>query len=576
MNAKIIIAVTVALLAVVGFVTVSDSEDVSATTDAEISAAFVNGGSLTLTSNVTINGGTVQNDLQLDLNGYTITTTGQIVVNADLTIMDSRGDGEIESGIATHMIAVNNPGSLTIESGTFSLFNTTVNTSIVYAQYADVTVNGGSFIRHGNDEGTSAGSYCIRVYYADLYIENATIISNNNGVSVSGHISYDSKTQIATGSEAHAVIRDSHITAEYYGVAIFGYKGSNDTVTVDLYDNTIDAGVGISSNASSGKYAGFTINVHSGMFTGDNGIYGPGDGLYNIEGGTIDVTGTAIRAVSGVYNISGDVEIRSSASQDHQGISGTYPGPTHAAVVVGKVGTSYPGSIELNIDGGFISNTGGGDAFVVYDDYLGSENYSTVSYEINANGGMINGDIQMLTTESNTPSSKSISFTLNGSEVQGNIIQYEGNNATITLKSGYISGDVPGDVEVPTVYTVYLDYLGASIQYFGDRFTLPSNYPADRDDYIFLGLSLDYNSTTAQYQPGDVVTGVFGDLVVYAVWEYTGVPPWIYDDDDDYVPIPPVVYDDSGNDDTVTIVACAAAAVVAALIAAYLIIDRKH
>lgn len=576
MNAKIIIAVTVALLAVVGFVTVSDSEDVSATTDTDISAAFEDGGSLTLTSNVTINGGTVQNDLQLDLNGYIITTTDKIVVNANLTIKDSGEYGMIYSTISSDMISVTSPGSLTIESGTFYLDNEAWYTNTIYAEYADVTVNGGTIIREGIDEGTDAGSSCIKIRYSDLVIEDAVLVSNNNGVTATGFTSYDEETKIATGEEAHAVIRDSQITAKYYGVAIFGYKGANDTVTVDLYDNIVEAGVGISSNASSGKYAGFTINVYSGTFTGENGIYGPGDGLYNITGGTFDVTGTAIRAVSGVYNISGDVEIRSSASLNHQGISGTYPGPTHAAIVVGKVSTGYPGNIVINIDGGFISNTGGGDAIIVYDDHLSSDNYSSVSYEINANGGMINGDIQLLTTQSKDPESDSISFTLNGSEIQGNIIQDDGNDVTITLKSGYISGDVPDDVEVPTVYTVYLDYLGASIQYFGDRFTLPSNYPADRDDYIFLGLSLDYNSTTAQYQPGDVVTGVSGDLVVYAVWEYTGVPPWIYDDDDDYVPIPPIHTVDEGDDDTVTIVACAAAAVVAAIMAVFLIVERKR
>ena len=158
MNTKIIIAVTVAMLTVVGFVTVSDSEDVSATTDAEISAAFVNGGSLTLTSNVTINGGTVQNDLQLDLNGYIITTTDKIVVNANLTIKDSGEYGMICSTISSDMISVTSPGSLTIESGTFYLDNEARYTNTIYAEYADVTVNGGTIIREGTDEGTDAGS----------------------------------------------------------------------------------------------------------------------------------------------------------------------------------------------------------------------------------------------------------------------------------------------------------------------------------------------------------------------------------------------------------------------------------
>lgn len=583
-------AALVAAIAILGVVAVlqtgGGADEVSAANASsvdDIQDVFENGGNYTLTSNVDITGGTVSADLNLDLNGFILTTTGVITISsgAELSILDSSNSGGLlySNTSENNLINVEAGGSLVLNSGTINLESTSMGKYTINS-YGSVDINGGTITRSGVIE-PDGGAYAIRAVSGTVTVDNANIDSGDNGIGVGPYWPNDKE-----GNYTAVAVSDSHIDAVTYGIAVFGIgiMQDNGSVTLTLDNVVVNSdGTCISSNASSGDHAGFTIDVNGGVYSGKFGIYAPGYGIYNVDGAHITATIAGIQIAAGVLNINDNTVIETNGVNNGiynslaPGGSGT--GDIRGAIVVGKHGGGYVGDIDVNINGGTLIAPEGGDAIVILDNSTGIDLLESYHTNVDATGGEIIGDVVFTTATGNSNQDKDagmIDFNLDGSSVDGDIIKSNNFQGDAVITSGTVTGDVTEDVKVPSsTGSVYFYDLGITTTYY-DSFVLPSEPSRSIEGYTFLGYSLSPDSTTIDYLPGATVSGLIGNVTVYEVWENDNPFVPFPDDDDDYVPIPPVVYEDSGDDDTVTIVACAAAAVVAAILAVFLIVERKH
>lgn len=578
----------IAILGVVAVLQTGEGADevsaVDASSAADIQEAFRSGGNFTLTSNVNITGGTVSADLSLDLNGYTLTTTAVITISSgfELSIFDSSNSrGKLYSNTSdNHLINVEADGSLVLNSGTIDLESPNMGNNTINSR-GSVDINGGTIMRSGVTE-PDGGAYAIRAVSGTVTVDNASIDSGDNGIGVGPYQPADK-----VGNSTVVTVSNSYIIAVSYGIAVFGVgdMGDNGSVTLTLDNVVVNSDeTCISSNASSGGHAGFTIDVNGGVYTGKFGIYAPGYGIYNVDGAHITATVAGIQIAAGVLNINDDTVIETKGVNNGiynslaPGGSGT--GDIRGAIVVGKHGGGYVGDIDVNINGGTLIAPEGGDAIVILDNSTGIDLLADYHTSVDATGGEIVGNIVFTTaigdSSSRNKADDKIDFNLNGASVDGDITRSDEFRGNAAITSGTVTGDVTGDVDAPSsTGSVYFYDLGITTTYY-DSFVLPSEPSRSIEGYTFLGYSLSPDSTTIDYLPGATVFGLTGDVIVYEVWENDNPYVPFPDDDDDYVPIPPVVYDDSGDDDTVTIVACAAAAVVAAILAVFLIVERKH
>ena len=583
-------AALVAAIAILGVVAVlqtgGGADEVSAANASsvdDIQDAFENGGNYALTSNVDITGGTVSADLNLDLNGFILTTIGVITISsgAELSILDSSNSGGMlfSNASENNLINVEARGSLVLNSGTINLESPNMGNNTINSR-GSVDINGGTIMRSGVTE-PDGGAYAIRAVSGTVTVDNANIDSGDNGIGVGP---YQPEDKVSNSTVV--TVSNSYIIAVSYGIAVFGVGDMEDNGSVTLtLDNVVvnSDETCISSNASSGDHAGFTIDVNGGVYTGKFGIYAPGYGIYNVDGAHITATVAGIQIAAGVLNINDDTVIETKGVNDGiynslaPGGSGT--GDINGAIVVGKHGGGF-GDIDVNINGGTLIAPEGGDAIVILDNSTGIDLLADYHTSVDATGGEIVGNIVFTTaigdSSSRNKADDKIDFNLNGASVDGDITRSDEFRGNAAITSGTVTGDVTGDVDAPSsTGSVYFYDLGITTTYY-DSFVLPSEPSRSIEGYTFLGYSLSPDSTTIDYLPGATVFGLTGDVIVYEVWENDNPYVPFPDDDDDYVPIPPVVYDDSGDDDTVTIVACAAAAVVAAILAVFLIVERKH
>ena len=585
---KTTMAALVAAVAILGVVAVLQTgggvDEVDATTPDDIQAAFQNGGSYVLTSNVEINGGTVSSDLVLNLNGYILTTTDVITISsgAELSILDSSNSrGKLYSNTSdNHLINVEADGSLVLNSGTIDLESPSMGNNTINSR-GSVVVDGGTITRSGVTD-PDGGAYAIRAVSGTIIVDDADVVSEDNGIGVGPYQDADK-----VSNSTVVTVSNSYIVAVSYGIAVFGVGDMEDNGSVTLtLDNVVvnSDETCISSNASSGDHAGFTIDVNGGAYTGKFGIYAPGYGIYNVDGAHITATVAGIQIAAGVLNINDNTVIKTKGVNDgiynSLALGGSGTGDIRGAIVVGKHGGGYVGDIDVNINGGTLIAPEGGDAIVILDNSTGIDLLEDYHTSVDAPGGEIVGNIMFTTATGDSSSSNKaddkIDFNLNGASVDGDITRSDDFKGDAVITSGTVTGDVTGDVDAPSsTGSVYYYDLGITTTYYCS-FVLPSEPSRSIDGFTFLGYSLSPDSTTIDYLPGATVSGLTGDVTVYEVWENDNPLVPFPDDDDDYVPIPPVVYDDSGDDDTVTIVACAAAAVVAAILAVFLIVERKH
>ena len=301
-------------------------------------------GDTTLSSPVNINQNTI-----IDLAGKDLKYSGtegtafiNIASGCSLTIRDSQGDGVVQvDNQKISCIEVSAGASFTLENGKLENLNGASEASEVITNYGTTNIKGGTV--HGV---TGIFMFDPNKYDKDSGLSNQVAVCNVTGGTIDGLecTSYQGDP-VAPGK------------GWSWGIAIYGpgvaEDGSvdNTKTILNISGGTIKASQGIGTNASSGQYAGNTINITGGTINGvgngGTGMYLPAIGVTNISGGTI--TGDqAIRICAGDLNITGGT-IEGTALSDGADLIAGGSGGTTGAIVVGKANSGYVGNIDVNI-----------------------------------------------------------------------------------------------------------------------------------------------------------------------------------------------------------------------------------
>ena len=370
----------------------------------ELPAADENG-VITLKKDVTLGTDRVDIDTSvstIDLNGHTL--TAQISVNGNLTIKDGskNGKGKVTS-TGNPTVLVNTTGNLTLDSGTIETTGTTGDGAIYNT--GSITIN----------SGTVRGVYGIR-----------------SGAQLNGNL-LDNKVSLT--------INGGTVHGDDYGIYLFG-RGitggnvntvNNSQVSLTITGGRVECGEGkaaIGTNASNGKYAGYTFKMTGGEVDGSKtgtGLYLPAIGVNNIFGGTI--TGAqAIRIAAGELNITGGKII--STGQNTGDIIAGGTGGASGALVIGKAGTGYVGNLIVNVSGNAtLKNETQGNyptAVFVTDKTMNHVSYDDVVIEVNIEDIEITGDILR------------VSDLTNGEEKE----HAKGSTTSLNISNVTVTGDV--------------------------------------------------------------------------------------------------------------------------------------
>lgn len=435
-------------------------------------AAFADGGGLptpnddgviVLTENTTLSSPvSIKKDTIIDLAGNDLKYSGtegtafiNIASGCSLTIRDSQGDGVVQvNDQDISCIEVSAGASFTLENGKLENLNGASEASEVITNYGTTNIKGGTV--HGV---TGIFMFDPNKYDKDSGLSNQVAVCNVTGGMIDGLecTSYQEKP-VAQGE------------GWSWGIAIYGpgvaEDGSvdNTKTILNISGGIINASQGIGTNASSGRYAGNTINITGGTINGvgngGTGMYLPAIGVTNISGGT--VTGDqAIRICAGDLNITGGTIRGTALSNDSDLIAGGSGGTT-GAIVVGKANSGYVGNIDVNISGGArVINTAenpDGDnvapAIVVSDKNMSNNSmgYDDLAINVNINAA-VEGDvvkISNLTPGTTTQDGGNTNLNLDGSTVTGNVINRSGSNMSVenTNVTGNVSNSSSGSILV--------------------------------------------------------------------------------------------------------------------------------
>ena len=395
-------------------------------------------GVITLTEDVTL--GTDRVDIAtsvstIDLNGHTLTAL--ISVSGNLTIKDGseNRNGKVTS-TGNPTVLVNTTGNLTLDSGTIETTGKKTSTSAPGAIYntGSITIN----------YGTVTGVYGIR-----------------SGAQLNGELLNDKVSLTINGGTVHG---------DDYGIYTFG-RGiteggvttvDNSQVSLTITGGRVECGEGkaaIGTNASSGKYAGYTFEMTGGEVDGSDtgtGLYLPAIGVNNISGGTI--TGAqAIRIAAGELNITGG-QIISTGNNTEDIIAGGTGGAS-GSLVIGKAGTGYVGNLFVNVSGGakLVNETEGGNPTAVFvtDKTMNDPSYDNVVIEVNIEDIEITGDILRvsdLTNDGEKEKAKGSTTSLNISNVTVNgDVENQSTNGNMLIDDSKVTGEVSNDKENATI-----------------------------------------------------------------------------------------------------------------------------
>ena len=398
-------------------------------------------GVITLTEDVELSSSyEVTGSLTLDLNGFTISNSGELVSNADAL---------------AYLFRIDEGASLTLRDsssggvGSLSVDN------------ARGILNNGTFIMEsGKIEATSSNAV----------VENVTD-NSKWGYCVVNAVTEDS---FANNKEVVCEIRGGTLESDAYGMYIqgagvpgtglnaSGTETRNDLMLVTISgDAEITASMAIGTNASSGQFAGFTLDIEGGAIHGrdnvnsetDDGcaLYLPAVGITNISGGTIS-GGQAIRICAGELNITSGEIVGTTEGDDSDLIAGG-SGGTQGAIVVGKASGGYVGNIDINISGdAVVTNTAKGEgtkpAIVVSDKNMSdnSMGYDDLAITVTVDGtegAEISGDVvkvSNLTTGANTQDGGNTSLTISNTTVDGNVTNQS--KTGLTIRDTNITGNV--------------------------------------------------------------------------------------------------------------------------------------
>lgn len=392
----------------------------------------------------------------LDLNGHTLSMDGSQLKKAGVLINVVAGsvivndtsknkNGQIlanetytgEAGKTAYTlrcVQVCGGAEFTLRDGTLENTNKDFNATQTISNYGTVNIEGGTV------KGVTGIFNFAPVLGNPISWSGKRAVCNISGGEILG-----------TPAESYQGEPEDGYVGASYGVALYGpgYTTSgvdNDAVILNMDGGVIRAMQGIGTNASSGKYAGFTINMTNGLIDGTEkgtGMYLPAMGVTNISGG--EVTGAqGIRICAGELNMTGGT-LTGTALSDNSDLVAGGSGGTNGALVAGKASNGYVGNIDISISGdAVIRNTASGSGvqptIVVSDKNMAS----TASQDIKNKDGTSVGSF--------TYGSTSISVSVDGAEIDGDVVKisnltqntttFDGGSTTLQLNNAAVSGDV--------------------------------------------------------------------------------------------------------------------------------------
>ena len=418
----------------------------------------------------------------LDLNGYTLSPASgyssnyliKVSEGGDLTLTDTGTTGKITTNNATNIRGISNNGTFTMDSGTIEVYSYAIENVVTNESYAD----------------------------------DQPVICNIRGGELSASYAW---------------------TVLFMGAGMAGQSGSinqgeagsvrNDLMVVNISgDAKITGDQAITTNASNGIYAGFTLNISgdaeiSGGSNTDNcGIYLPAVGVTNISGGTISGD-QGIRICAGELNITGGT-IEGTGTSNNEDLIAGGSGGTLGAIVVGKASGGYVGDVVVNIDeGAIVENTaeGEGAAIVVSDKHMDdtSMGYDELSIIVNVNGARIDGNVVKVSNVSpgNTADGGNTTLTIQDATVTGNVTNQSQTGLIIrdTTVSGTVSNTSKGSTAVLGESTIGdSSSTGDGTLYVEGDASAETTYYAinERTSKVYTGL----NTAISEADDGDTIT----------------------------------------------------------------------
>ena len=377
----------------------------------------------------------VTGNVTLDLAGHTLQPaenySGKHMIRVseggNLTLTDSGKTGKITTNNTNGIRGISNNGTFTMTSGAIEVYSYAIENIVTQKSYDSkqpviCNINGGEL----------SASYAWTVLFMGAGMAGKSTTSNGQTIN-----------SIHTGTEGSV---------------------RNDLMQVNISGNAkITGDQALTTNASSGVYAGFMLNISGnaeisgGENTQNCGIYLPAVGETNISGGHI-VADQAIRIAAGKLNITGGI-IDSTAASNKEDLVAGASGGTMGALVIGKAGGGYVGDILVNIgEKATIRNVAEGDdpkaAIVVSDKYMSdtSKGYDDFSIEVNVNGATVDGNVVKVSNVDPglTSDGGDTTLTLNNAAIEGDVINQtaEGN---LEITGGTVTGDVTNSSRGETV-----------------------------------------------------------------------------------------------------------------------------
>lgn len=419
-------------------------------TEAELKETVKNGGYLQMSDDFEINDTLViENDVNLDLNGKTLTCSSEkigIQVKSGSTLIeDSADNGKITtSNMSTILVKVSAGAEFTLNSGTLENTNGDFSDENVILNYGTLNIDGGVI------KGVSCIHANASQYETTAPTEEKSIVNITNGQL----IGTPCKTDIQ---------HENKYTDIAYGLTWFGlgmgengiYNKEpdpiNDAVVINISGGKISGGQALGTNASSGKYAGFTLNISDDaeiVSSNDCAAYLPGYGITNISGGKLSGP-QGIRIAAGELNITGGT-IEGTSLTDGNDLQSGGSGGTLGAIVVGKASGGYLGNIDVNISNGAViqnTATNGTDdarpaAIVVSDKNMANSEYKNSSINVTTEDIKITGDIIKISnlTSTTTSDGGETVLDINNTTVTGSVINQS--KSDLNMTSSTVTGDM--------------------------------------------------------------------------------------------------------------------------------------
>ena len=361
-------------------------------------------------------------NIRLDLNGHTISpatgfTGGHLITVSEggsLTLTDSVGNGKIESKESS-VRGILNHGTFNMDSGAINVYNYAVTNEVTQTSYDNdqpiiCNITGGEL----------SASYAWTIFLKGAGIAGQAS-GNNQGINYSGSQSI-----------------------------------KNDLIQTSIAGNAEVTGIqAITTNASNGIYAGFTLNISGNArivdeSASDSAIYLPAVGVTTISENAYISGAQGIRFCAGELTITGGTIVGTDVSDEEDLIAGG-SGGTKGAIVIGKAGGGYVGDVKVNISGtAKVVNTAEGTdgatrpAIVVSDKNMGDESkgYDDLSISVNVNGATITGDVVKVSnlSDTSTQDGGNTSLVIEKATVTGNVSNQS--KTGLTVKDSTITGNV--------------------------------------------------------------------------------------------------------------------------------------